>query len=86
VSEVPDVFGSHVAEGINDWIHAWTSSHPGNFELDWWSLLQQGNNGALWLSTRDGIHTTVAGQKELASLYLQAEQHDCPQGGVLPSP
>jgi lysophospholipase L1-like esterase len=86
VSEVPDVFGSHVAEGINDWIHAWTSSHKGNYELDWWGLLQQGNNGALWLSTKDGIHTTDAGQKELASLYLHAEQQDCPQGGVIPNP
>jgi lysophospholipase L1-like esterase len=86
VSEIPDLYGSHVAEGINDWIGAWTSSHPGNFELDWWSLLLQGNNATLWLSSRDGIHTTEAGQRELASLYLQAVQHDCPQGGVIPKP
>jgi hypothetical protein len=85
VSEVPDVYGSRVALGINDWIHSRASSVPGNYELDWWGLLQEGDNAQQWISSRDGIHTTQVGQQELANLYLHAVQHDCPSGSVLPS-
>jgi len=86
VNEIPDVYGSHVAAAINDWIHARAATRPGNFELNWWGLLQQGDNGKLWLSDRDGIHTTHAGQQKLADLYLQAVQKDCPAGTVPAAP
>jgi lysophospholipase L1-like esterase len=79
VSEVPDVYGSHVAAGINSWIHARTAD-PHNFMVDWWGQLRTDGNATNWLSPVDGIHTTVAGQAALASMYLHAVQSDCALG------
>jgi lysophospholipase L1-like esterase len=86
VSQVPDVYGSNVGRGINEWIHNRATSVPGNFEINWWGLLKTGNNALAWLSPVDGVHTTQIGQQELASLYLQAVQNDCAQVGLVANP
>jgi lysophospholipase L1-like esterase len=84
VSQIPDVYGSRVAKGINNWIRARSNSVAGNYVLNWWGLLKRGDNARNWLSPIDGIHTTQTGQKALAFLYLLAVQDDCSQGDVLP--
>jgi lysophospholipase L1-like esterase len=84
VSNIPDIFHSGVTHAINNWMHSRSQTVPGNYVIDWWSMLQQGHNGSLYLSPLDGIHTTTAGQQMLASMYIQAVQNDCGAQGILP--
>jgi lysophospholipase L1-like esterase len=83
VSDIPDIFHSGVTHAINNWMHSRSQTVPGNYVVDWWTMLQHGNNGSLYLSPLDGIHTTTAGQQMLASMYLQAVQSDCAAQGVI---
>jgi lysophospholipase L1-like esterase len=77
VNQIPDHNQPGIASSINAAIAQQVADHPNFHEIDWWSLLREGNNAVLWLSPYDGIHPTAAGQQELAGLYLQALQQDC---------
>lgn len=84
VSNIPDIFHSGVTHAMNNWMHSRAQTVPGNYVLDWWTMLTHGNNGAQYLSPLDGIHTTTAGQQMLATMYYQAVRTDCAAQGIVP--